>query len=328
MAAATLLVRNRYDVRGALLAWSMALRLAAIAIGASMGFMQTIHRDRDCAAVSTVSVSAVGLNAFRRWPQVAASSAGLGSHSRPLVRAPVDDRLGASRRCAASCRPCWSGWSRAKSQIANFRVAQAPQRRSPRCRRPCGSCCSRSSRDVEHGRGDRAFRLLRRYIATTALLSCVFVPILWFATPWLVRLRRATRPRTPLRVMLPPPPSVRLRLDRRFPVSIGRGPRLRTAGAAAPSSDGSRALVVVLADAYGATGAQPGSSGSSLVLAAFWTISLVRLPLQATMLRRDDRVVNALVVSGIWPPDVGGPAETAPEWRPGWRPRPRRSRRS
>ncbi len=174
-----------------------------------------------------------------------------------------------------------------KSQIANFRVAQAPQTALASLSSPVRLVLlAEQTRDVEHGRGDRAFRLLRRYIATTALLSCVFVPILWFATPWLVRAvygaRYASRGERRARDAARGRGPVRLRLDEVVP-GLDRAARgLRTAGqlleltALVP-------LVVVLAEAYGATGAAAGILGSSLVLAAFWTISLVRLPLQATM---------------------------------------------
>jgi O-antigen/teichoic acid export membrane protein len=79
-----------------------------------------------------------------------------------------------------------------------------------------------------------------------------------------------------------------------FPVSIGR-PRLRTAGQLVELA-ALIPLVLVLAEAYGATGAAGGILGSSLVLAAFWTVSLVRLPLQATMANEADEAVVETIV--------------------------------
>ena len=100
----------------------------------------------------------------------------------------------------------------------------------------------------------------------------MFVPVLWFATPWLVRTvygARYARATNAVRVMLlAAAVQFVFGWTKSFPVSIGR-PRLRTAGqlleltALVP-------LVVVLAEAYGATGAAAGILGSSLVLAAFW----------------------------------------------------------
>jgi O-antigen/teichoic acid export membrane protein len=285
MASATLLVRNRYDVRSAFLAWSMALRLAAIAIGSSLGLLQTFVAIAIAQAVATASISAVGLNVFRRWPREPAV---------PLGRDRVAVRDFAVQSTIASALTSLRGFLptvlvgivASKSQIANFRVAQAPQTALASLSSPVRLVLlAEQTRDVEQGRGDRAFRLLRRYIATTSALACVFVPVLWFATPWLVRTvygARYASATNAVRVMLlAAAVQFVFGWTKSFPVSIGR-PRLRTAGqlleltALVP-------LVVVLADAYGATGAAAGILGSSLVLAAFWSISLVRLPLQATM---------------------------------------------
>lgn len=285
MASATLLVRNRYDVRSAFLAWSMALRLGAIAIGASLGLLQTFVAIAIAQGVATASISAVALNVFRRWPQAPAVPLG---RDRAAVRAfAVQSTIASALTSLRGFLPTvLVGIVATKSQIANFRVAQAPQTALASLSSPVRLVLlAEQTRDVEHGRGDRAFRLLRRYIATTSILACAFVPVLWFATPWLVRTVYGTRyasATNAVRVMLlAAAVQFVFGWTKSFPVSIGR-PRLRTAGqlleltALVP-------LVVVLADAYGATGAAAGILGSSLVLAAFWSISLVRLPLQATM---------------------------------------------
>ena len=70
-----------------------------------------------------------------------------------------------------------------------------------------------------------------------------------------------------------------------------------------------RPLVLVFAALYGATGAAAALIGSSAVFAVFWTVQLGRLRARACGSGR----VNVLIVSGIWPPDVGGPATHAPE---------------
>ena len=57
MAGAVLLVRNRYDLRGVLLFWSMLLRLAAIAIGARHGLLWLFTAIVVAQAVSSVTVS-------------------------------------------------------------------------------------------------------------------------------------------------------------------------------------------------------------------------------------------------------------------------------
>jgi O-antigen/teichoic acid export membrane protein len=285
LAGATLLVRNRYDIRSAFLAWSMLLRLVAIAIGSSLGLLQTFVAIAIAQTVATASVSAIALNAFRRWPQVAAIPLG---RDRAAVRSfALQSTIASALASLRGLLPTvLVGVVANKSDIANFRVAQAPQTALASLSSPVRLVLlAEQTRDVEHGRGDRAFRLLRRYIATATVLSCVFVPILWVATPWLVRAAYGARyasAANAVRVMLlAAAVQFVFGWTKSFPVSIGR-PRLRTAGqvvelvALVP-------LVIVLAEAYGATGAAAGILGSSLVLAAFWSISLVRLPLQATM---------------------------------------------
>jgi hypothetical protein len=61
-----------------------------------------------------------------------------------------------------------------------------------------------------------------------------------------------------------------------FPVSIGR-PGMRTAGQALEVAVLVPA-VLVLGALYGATGAAGGMLAGSVVLAAYWTLGLLRLP--------------------------------------------------
>ena len=111
-------------------------------------------------------------------------------------------------------------------------------------------------------------------------------------------------------------------------------PRLdRPPGAARSSRTASRSvvlipLVVVFGIAWGATGAAGAVLASTVVFCALWTVLLVRIhreprvgpwPLRRRLWSRrtfpacEDGAVKVLVVSGIWPPDVGGPASHAPE---------------
>jgi len=69
MAGAVLTLRNRYDIRGLFLLWAMALRLVAIAVGAHHGLLAVFAGLVVAQAVSTISVSAVALVAFRRYPR-------------------------------------------------------------------------------------------------------------------------------------------------------------------------------------------------------------------------------------------------------------------
>jgi len=166
------------------------------------------------------------------------------------------------------------------AQVANFRAAQAPQTAGQALSAPARfMLLAEQTRDVEHGRPERAYALLRRYIVSTVGLTCVATPLLWIYMPSLVRLVYGAKyvpAANAFRVMLL---AAALQLvfgwTKTFPVSIGRV-GLRTAGqllevaALVPG-------VLVLGALYGATGAAGGVLAGSAVLAAFWTVGLTRL---------------------------------------------------
>jgi len=166
-------------------------------------------------------------------------------------------------------------------QVANFRAAQAPQTAFQALGSPARFVLlAEQTRDVEHGRPERAYALLRRYIVGTVGLTCIVTPPLWIYMPSLVRLvygAKYVHAANAFRVMLL---AAVLQLvfgwTRTFPVSIGRI-GLRTAGQLVEVA----ALVpgvLVLGSMYGATGAAGGVLAGSAVLAAFWTVAFARLP--------------------------------------------------
>ena len=64
---------------------------------------------------------------------------------------------------------------------------------------------------------------------------------------------------------------------------------------------------------WGATGAAAAMLVSTVVFCAVWSCVLLRLRAERPRSPRRRRALKILVVSGIWPPDVGGPASHAPE---------------
>jgi O-antigen/teichoic acid export membrane protein len=278
--SAILLLRNRYDVRGALLAWSMALRLAGIAVGASFGLVEAFVGIVVAQAISTLTMSVVGLAVLRRYP--AATAAGLLGEDRPAIRSFALQSTFASG--LASLRGLLPtvlvGIVARPVDVGYFRIAQAPQTAFASLSAPVRLVLlAEQTRDVEHGRTHRAFSLLNRYIGSTIALAVVGVPLLWIAMPTLVRWVYGDRyagATDAVRLMLI---AAAIQLvfgwTKSFPVSIGR-PGLRTAAqlveiaALVP-------LVLVLASLYGATGAAAALIGSSAVFAAFWTLQLGRL---------------------------------------------------
>ena len=279
MAGAVLLLRNRYDLRGGLVLWSMLLRLIAITVGASLGLVQTFVGIVIAQAISTVTASVAGLLVFRRYPQRGEIS--LGEDAGEVRSFAVQSTLASGLASLRGLLPTLLLGAIARPvQVADFRVAQAPQTAFASLSSPARLVLlAEQTRDVEHGRSDRAFRLLYRYIAVTSLLAAVAVPPIWIWAPDLVRVVYGTQyigAVSATRLMLVTA-AVQLVFgwSKSFPVSIGV-PGLRTIGqvvelvALVP-------LVAVLGTLYGAAGAAGGVLASSAVLGAFWSIALWRL---------------------------------------------------
>jgi O-antigen/teichoic acid export membrane protein len=279
MAGAVLLVRNRYDVRGLLLLWAMALRFGAVALGARHGLLWLFAAIVGAQVVSTVTVCAVALAAFRRYPRV--PRVALGHDASEIRSFAIQSTIASGLTSLRTSLPTLLvGFVASTRQIANFRAAQAPQTAFATLSAPARLVLlAEQTRDVEQGRPDRAFRLLRRYIAATVILSCVVTPLAWLAMPTLIRwaIKAKYVPAVnAFRVMLL---AAAIQLvfgwSKSFPVSIGR-PGLRTAGqmveiaVLAPS-------VLILGDRWGATGAAAGVAAGAVALGAFWSVALLRL---------------------------------------------------
>lgn len=280
--SAILLLRNRYDIRAAMLLWSMALRLAAVAIGASLGLVQTFAAIVLAQVVATLSIAAVAWAAYRRYP--AADATPLREDAREIRAFAMQSTAASGLQSLRGLLPTvLVGVVARPVQIGNFRIAQAPQTAFASLSAPVRLVLlAEQTRDVEHGRSDRAFQQLWRYIGGTVALTVVGVPLLWLATPTLVRWVYGARwagATEAVRLMFV---AAAIQLvfgwTKSFPVSIGR-PGLRTAGqvlemcALVP-------LVLVLASLHGAAGASAALIVSSAVLGAFWTVQLVRLRAQ------------------------------------------------
>ncbi|MGN6798090.1 MAG: lipopolysaccharide biosynthesis protein [Gaiellaceae bacterium] len=276
MAGAVLLVRNRYDLRGALLLWAMALRLAAIAVGASISLIGLFIGVVIAQAVSTLSACGVALALFRFYPRVDPEP--LAEDAREVRRFAMQSTIASGLTSLRTSLPTvLVGVVATPTQTADFRAAQAPATAAASLSAPARLVLlAEQTRDVEHGRGDRAFRLLRRFIFATASLACVVTPFAWWAMPTLVRWVYGVKwvgAANAFRVMLL---AAMVQLvfawTKSFPVSIGR-PGLRTAGQVleivvlVPA-------VLVLASLYGATGAAAGVVAGAVVRAAFWTMRL------------------------------------------------------
>jgi O-antigen/teichoic acid export membrane protein len=276
---AVLLLRNRYDVRSGLLLLSMTLRLAAVAVGASIGLVETFVAIVVAQCISTATISAVALAAVRRYP--AAVPEPLGADRRPVASFAVQSSISSGLTSLRGLLPTvLVGIVARPIQVAHFRIAQAPQTAFANLSAPVRLVLlAEQTRDVEQGRGDRALALVRRYVMWTALLVVVTVPLLWLAVPTLVRWIYGPRwegASNPVRLMVV---GAAIQLvfgwTKSFPVSIGR-PELRTVAQVLEICT-LVPLVLVLARLYGASGAAAAFIVSSAVFAIFWSFQLVRL---------------------------------------------------
>jgi O-antigen/teichoic acid export membrane protein len=279
MAGALLLVRNRYDLRGLLLLWSMALRFAAIAIGARHGLLWLFTGIVAAQVVSTVTVCAVALAGFRRYPRV--PRVALGNEAREIRSFAVQSTIASGLTSLRTSLPTvLIGVVATSRQIANFRAAQAPQTAFASLSAPARLVLlAEQTRDVEHGRADKAFRLLGRYIAATAVLSLVVTPLAWIAMPTLIRWTYKAKyvpAADAFRVMLLAA-AVQLVFawTKSFPVSIGR-PGMRIIAHSVEICVFVPCLLVFASD-WGATGAAAALLTSTSVFCVLWVVLLARL---------------------------------------------------
>ena len=261
----------------------------------------------------------VGLFAFRRFPPL--------RRSPSATTAPAFARSSCSRarrpgrsRCARALAPLLLGIVAGPTQVGLFRIAQAPQaglRRTQRSRAPD------PAHRADARLGARARRACAPRRAALHLVSAAST---------------GGRRRVPLLLVMRDPDRARLRLDstsaRRTPRGscssrrrcssssagrsrspsrsggrgCGRHARRRDARAAAARGDFRRR---VGRDGRGGGGARLDGGVRARVGSCYLRVS--RGPSPGARPTEALAPVKVLVVSGIWPPDVGGPASHAPE---------------
>jgi len=279
MAGAVLLLRNRYDLRGIFLLWAMVLRLVAIVAFAQYGLLWLFAAIVVAQLVSTLSVGTVGWIGFRRYPRAAPEPLG---DDRPAIRSfAIQSSLASGLTSLRTSLPTvLVGTVTTLDQVADFRAAQAPQTAFQSLSAPARLVLlAEQTRDIEHGRLEKAQLLLRRYMIATTAVVVVVAPIVWVFMPTLVRVfyKEQYVPATDaFRVMLLAA-CVQLVFGwtKTYPVSIGR-PGLRTAGQVLEIAilvPG----VLLLGAAYGATGAAGGVLAGAVALALFWVGGLMWL---------------------------------------------------
>jgi O-antigen/teichoic acid export membrane protein len=279
LAASALFLRSRYDIRSAFLAWSMALRLIGIAIGARHGVTWAIFGVLMSQIVSTVSVGIVGWIAFHRFPRGAPEPLG---GDRNEIKSFVLQSSAATGVISlrGALAPLLLGAVTNTRQVGLFRVALAPQSAFQALSAPARMVLlTEQTRDWEHGRQDAVLRSVRKYTMVAFLLSLVAVPPLFVFIPDLIRLINGASyvaAADAARVLtLAAAVQLVVGWSKSLPVTVGR-PQLRI------WTHGVEALVVlpltvVLGAKWGATGAAFAVLAGVCVFAAMWAVIFLRI---------------------------------------------------
>ena len=315
VAGGAVILRGRYDVRGALLAISMGLRLTGVGIGAMYGLTEAVLGMVIGQAIATLVISIVGFAAFRRFPQ--ARSEPLGDDRAAVRRFVLSSTVASSLVSArGTLGTALMPVVAPIDQTGYFRNAQAPATGFAALSSPARLVLlTEQTRDFEAGRYDQMYGMLRRYIVGTTSLMVVAVPLLWVLMPFLMGLLYGPAFRehatTAARLVLI---AAAMQLiwgwSKSFPVSIGR-PGLRIVVQSVEIAV-FVPLLLWFGSEWGATGRRGGDGRlDRRVLSALGRAA--RPATARTCGAGGPGELRILLVSGIWPPDVGGPASHAPE---------------
>jgi len=279
VAGTAILLRGRYDVRGAFQTLSMALRLLAILIGTRLGLTETIAAIVLAQVVATAAVGAAGAAAFRRFP--AAAGEALADDRRGILSFVLQSSAATgliSLRNALA--PLLLGIAAGPIQVGLFRIAQAPQTGFFAVSAPVRLILlTEQTRDWERGEIARVLAGVRRYTLVAAAVSAVTVPVFFWLMPDLIELVFESKylGATDAARFILVAAAIQLVVGwtKSFPVSIGRpGLRLLTHGIETAVL---LPLVVVLGLEWGAAGAAAALLAASAVFALVWAVLYLRI---------------------------------------------------
>jgi len=278
VASTALLLRSRYDVRGAYLSFAQALRFVGIVIGVQYGVVPAILGIVVAQLIATIVVSWGGRRALARFPRAAQVS--LADDRREIVdfvaRSSVATGVVAGRTALV---PVLLGLVAPATQVGLLRVAMTPQSGFAAASAPARLILlTEQTRDWEHGNRQVVFDGIRRYMVWATTLMLVAVPVFLIAMGWLMELffPDYTDATTAARVILL---AAALQLvfgwAKSLPTTIGRpGLRILAHGletlVLVP-------LVLVLGARDGVTGAAVAILVSTIVFVLVWTVLLLRI---------------------------------------------------
>jgi O-antigen/teichoic acid export membrane protein len=279
LAGAALFLRSRYDVRSAFLAWSMALRLAGIALGARHGLTWAIAGILIAQIVSAASVGLAGWSAFHRFPQVPPEK--LGDDRRSIRSFVLQSSVATGvLSLRAGLAPLLLGAVSGTVQVGLFKVAQSPQAGFQALSAPARMVLlTEQTREWERGRQAAVLAGVRRYTVVAFFISLVAVPPLYWLLPdlirWIYKPQYAAAASAGRVLLLAAAVQLVVGWTKSFPVTIGR-PNLRiwTHGV---ETIVVLPLVVVLGVIWGATGAALALLAGMCVFAAMWAWIFVRI---------------------------------------------------
>jgi O-antigen/teichoic acid export membrane protein len=277
--SSALMVRGRYDVRAAYLAFSMALRLAGLAAGARYGVTEAVLGLVLAQVAATAALAVTALAAFRRFP--AAEHAPLGADRRGIFGFVLQSSVATGiLSLRGALTPLLLGMVANPVQVGFFRVAQAPQAGFTALTSPVRLILlAEQTRDWERGEAHVVFAGIRRYTLGAAALMAVAVPPLYVFMPEIVRgvygAKYAGASDAGRLILLAGAVLLLTGWSKSFPVSIGR-PGLRILAHGIETAV-LIPLVLVLGGVWDATGAAGAVLASSAVFSVVWGVLVVRI---------------------------------------------------
>ena len=279
LAGSMLYLRGRYDIRSLLLTWSMALRLAGIAVGAHFGSPRRSPACSPRRSRRPPRSASSGWLAFRRFPS--AASRPLGEERREIFSFILQSSAATGiLSLRGGLAPLLLGAVTNTKQVGLFRVAQAPQSGFQALSAPARMILlTEQTRDWEKGRQSVVLRGVRRYSLVAAGVALVAVPPLLIWIPDIIRHVNGARVRRrcPAARLLSLAAAVQLVVGwtKSFPVTIGR-PGCASSRTASRRSSSSRSTLVFGA-LWGAAGAAAAVLAGMCAFAIIWAVVFLRI---------------------------------------------------
>ncbi len=279
VATSALLLRGRYDIRGAYQTLSQGLRLTAVAIGVHYGVVEAILGIVLAQLISTCVVWQLGRMALSRFPSAPAE---------PLTRdrAEIIRFVGLSSAATAmvagrtALAPLILGVVAGPTQVGLLRIAQTPQSGLSAASSPVRLILlTEQTRDWEHGHRHEVLRSVNRYMSGAGVVALISLPVFLLAMPWLIRVVFTADylPAVDAARIILVAATIQLVLGwtKSFPTTIGR-PGLRIVAHGVETAF-LLPLVAVLGASNGVTGAAVATLVSTLAFAVTWGVLLKRI---------------------------------------------------